>query len=70
MELFTDCELNKRAIVTPAIWADIRPNLACIPLPEPCSIPYGLIFPKCPSPQAMRLYRTAQRLAPPPEPAL
>lgn len=63
MGLFADCELNKRAIVTAAIWEDIHPNLACIPLGEPCSIPYGLIFPARPSAQAARLYETARRMA-------
>lgn len=62
MGLFADCEINKRAIVTAEIWEDIHPNLACIPLGEPCSIPYGLVFPKKPSAQAMRLYDTAARM--------
>lgn len=62
MELFVDCELNKRAIVTNEIWEDIHPDLDCIPLAEPFSIPYGLIFPKRPSGQAMRLYQTAKHM--------
>ena len=61
MELFADCALNNRAIVTAEIWEDIHPDLACIPLAEPHSIPYGLIFPKNPSSQVMRLYETAQK---------
>lgn len=48
MELFTDCELNNRAIVTTEIWEDIHPNLVCIPLAEPHDMPYGLVFPKRP----------------------
>lgn len=59
MELFADCELNKRAIVTVDIWEDIHPGLACVPFPEPHDMPYGLVFPKHPSSQVMRLYRTA-----------
>ncbi len=61
MELFADCELNKRAIVTSEIWEDIHPNLVCIPFAEPQTIPYGLIFPEHPSTQALRLYETAKR---------
>ncbi len=62
MELFADCELNKRAIVTTENWEDIHPNLACIPLAEPYAIPYGLIFSQKPSPQAMKLYQTAKKM--------
>lgn len=62
MELFADCELNRRAIVTTEIWEDIHPDLVCIPLAESYSMPYGLIFPKHPSAQAMRLCRTAQEM--------
>ena len=61
MELFTDCELNNRAIVTTEIWEDIHPNLVCIPLAEPHDMPYGLVFPKRPSAQLMRLYETARQ---------
>lgn len=61
MELFADCELNKRAIVTTELWEDIHPGLRCVPLLEPYSIPYGLIFPKNPSPQVKSLYQTAKR---------
>lgn len=61
MELFADCALNKRAIVTLEIWEDIHPDLVCVPLAEPHSIPYGLIFPKRPSAQAMSLYQAARR---------
>ena len=60
MGLFADCELNDRAIVTTAIWEDIHPGLACVPLAVPHGIPYGLIFPEHPSPQAMKLYRAAK----------
>ena len=60
MELFADCELNKRAIVTAQIWEDIHPDLVCIPLAEPHSIPYGLIFPTQPSAQAKRLFQMAE----------
>ncbi len=62
MELFADCELNKRAIVTTEIWEDIHPDLVCVPLAESFSMPYGLIFSKKPSAQAMKLLRTAQRV--------
>lgn len=61
MELFADCELNNRAIVTTEIWEDIHPNLTCIPLASKHAMPYGLIFPKHPSPEAMKLYRAAKR---------
>lgn len=60
--LFADCEINKRAIVTNGIWEDIHPDLICIPFEKPHTIPYGLIFSKHPSPQAMRLYETTLRL--------
>lgn len=63
MELFADCELNKRAIVTFEMWEDIHPNLACVPFAEPYSMPYGLIFSKEPSAQAARLYRMAKEMA-------
>lgn len=63
MELFADCELNKRAIVTAKIWEDIHPDLVCIPLEEAYSIPYGLIFPKQPRAQGQRLYQAAKRQA-------
>lgn len=63
MELFADCVLNKRAIVTPKFWADIHPNLVSVPLAEPHSMPYGLIFPEKPSAQAMGLYQTAKKMA-------
>lgn len=63
MDLFADCELNNRAIVTNEIWEDIHPNLVCIPLSEPYSMPYGLIFPKRPDPQVAKLYKTAERMA-------
>lgn len=62
MELFADCELNRRAIVTNEIWEDIHPNLVRIPLVESYIIPYGLIFSKNPSAQAERLYQTAQQI--------
>ena len=62
MELFADCELNKRAIVTFELWDDIHPNLACVPLAEPFSMPYGLIFPKHPSSQAIKLYQAAKEM--------
>lgn len=64
MELFADCELNNRAIVTPKIWEDIHPNLVCIPLAVPHDIPYGLIFSEHPTTQAMKLYETAQKHLP------
>lgn len=63
MELFADCELNKRAIVTFDIWEDLHPNFVRVPLAKPHSMPYGLIFPKRPSAQAMRLYQSAKRMA-------
>lgn len=63
MELFADCELNNRAIVTSEIWQDVHPNLACIPFAKPFSIPYGLIFPKNPSPQVMRMYQKAKDIS-------
>ena len=62
MELFADCELNQRAIVTFEMWEDIHPNLVCIPFSEPYSMPYGLIFPKRPSGPAMKLYQTAKEM--------
>lgn len=62
MELFADCELNKRAIVTTEIWEDIHPDLVCVPLAESFSMPYGLIFPKKPSAQAMKLLQIAKRV--------
>lgn len=62
MELFADCELNNRAIVTTEIWEDIHQNLAHISLAEPHYMPYGLVFPKRPSAQVMKLYRTARRI--------
>lgn len=62
MGLFADCELNNRAIVTTRIWEDIHPNLVCVPLEEPHYMPYGLIFPKNPSDQVMRLYQTAEQM--------
>lgn len=61
MELFADCELNRRAIVTAEIWEDIHPGLQCVPLAKPYTIPYGLIFSKNPSNQAKRLIRMAKR---------
>lgn len=63
MELFADCELNKRAIVTIDLWEDIHPNLVSIPLAKPHSMPYGLIFSQHPSAQAMELYRAAKKMA-------
>lgn len=63
MELFADCELNKRAIVTFEMWEDIHPNLVCVPFAESYSMPYGLIFSKEPSAQAARLYRMAKEMA-------
>lgn len=63
MELFADCELNKRAIVTVDIWKDIHPGLVCVPFDEPHDMPYGLVFPKHPSPQVARLYHTAMEHA-------
>lgn len=62
MELFADCELNNRAIVTTEIWEDIHPNLARISLAEPHYMPYGLIFPKQPGAQITKLYQTARRM--------
>lgn len=62
MELFADCELNKRAIVTIDLWEDIHPNLVGIPLAKPHSMPYGLIFSQHPSAQAMELYRAAKKI--------
>lgn len=62
MELFADCELNKRAIVTIDLWEDIHPNLVSIPLAKPHSMPYGLIFSQRPSAQAMELYRAAKKI--------
>ena len=59
MELFADVELNKRAIVTPKIWEDLHPNLASIPLGPTQCVPYGLLFSKRPSRQAMRLHKYA-----------
>lgn len=61
MELFADCELNNRAIVTTEIWEDIHPNLACIPFAEPHCMPYGLVFPKRPITEVMKLYETAKQ---------
>ena len=63
MELFADCELNKRAIVTVDIWEDIHPGLVCVPFDEPHDMPYGLVFPKHPSAQVARLYHTAMEHA-------
>lgn len=62
MELFADCELNQRAIVTFEIWEDIHPDLVRIPFAQPYSMPYGLVFPKHPSTQAMKLYQTAKQM--------
>ena len=63
MELFADCELNKRAIVTIDLWEDIHPNLVSIPLAKPHSMPYGLIFSQHPSAQATKLYQAAKKMA-------
>lgn len=60
MGLFADCEMNTRAIVTAEIWQDVHPNLVCVPFPESFSIPYGLIFPKNPNSQVMKLYQKAK----------
>lgn len=62
MELFADCEMNKRAIVTFDLWEDIHPDLVCVPFADPYDMPYGLIFPSRPSAQAMRLYQTAEKM--------
>lgn len=62
MELFADCELNKRAIVTARVWEDIHPGLVCIPFAEPCCMPYGLVFPKRLGPQVKHLYQTARKM--------
>lgn len=62
MELFADCELNNRAIVTTEIWEDIHPNLACIPLVEPHTMPYGLVFSQHPNEASMQLYQIAKRM--------
>lgn len=63
MELFVDCELNNRAIVTNELWEDIHPDLVCVPLAEEHSIPYGLIFQKDPSAQVMKLFQIAMKSA-------
>ena len=63
MELFTDCELNRRAIVTTEIWEDVHPNLVCIPFAEPHTMPYGLIFPNNPTGQVLKLYQMAKRMS-------
>lgn len=63
MELFADCEINKRAIVTFEMWEDIHSDLVCVPFAETYSMPYGLIFPKHPNSQAMKLYQAAQKTA-------
>lgn len=64
MELFTDCELNKRAIVTIDIWKDIHPGLTCIPFAKDHSMPYGLIFPLQQSAQVAKLRQIAHRTFP------
>lgn len=63
MELFVDCELNDRAIITTELWKDIHPQLAVIPFEEPHDMPYGLIFSKQPSAQAQRLLDFVERLS-------
>lgn len=63
MELFADCELNKRAIVTLELWEDIHPDLVRIPFSAPHSVPYGLIFPLNPGKQVARLYEAAKEEA-------
>ncbi len=62
MELFADCEINKRAIVTTEIWKDIHPDLVCVPFADLHDMPYGLIFSGHPSAQALRLYQRAKEM--------
>lgn len=63
MELFADCGLNDRAIITTQLWTDIHPQLATIPLEKNYSMPYGLIFAKRPSAQARSLLDFVGKLA-------
>ena len=62
-ELFADCGLNDRAIITTELWTDIHPQLAIIPLEKSYSMPYGLIFAKQPSTQARSLLDFVSKLA-------
>lgn len=62
MELFADCELNGRSIVTPRIWSDIHPNMTPIPLGDGLDISYGLVLPLDPNKQVAKLYETAKAM--------
>ncbi len=44
IDVFVDCEVNKRALVMPALWADLVPEMRLALLENAPSIPYGLVY--------------------------
>ena len=44
IDVFVDCEVNKRALVMPALWADLALEMRLALLENAPSIPYGLIY--------------------------
>lgn len=44
IDAFVDCEVNKRALVMPALWADLALEMRLALLENAPSIPYGLIY--------------------------
>ncbi len=44
IDVFVDCEVNKRALVMPASWADLVPEMRLASLENAPSIPYGLVY--------------------------
>ncbi len=44
IDVFVDCEVNKRALAMPASWADLVPEMRLASLENAPSIPYGLVY--------------------------
>ena len=58
--VFNKCEENNLLLLKPNCWSDVHPALVTIPLNETYTIPFGILYSKTPSLDALEfLKRTA-----------
>ena len=50
LDTFTMCEMLGYVLLTQPVYSDVHTNLVTIPLETDCSLPYGLIYSKSPTP--------------------
>lgn len=62
VDTFTLCEMNPYVLITQPVYSDIHTNLTTIPLETGCTLPYGLMYAKNPTPAARKFISAAGSL--------